>query len=227
MKNAYTFLAGLVLAGLLSCKPAATTDTAPAADAQGMAATGQGTPFTVDAPRSLVKWSASKPTGTHNGIVPISSGALTFDNGQLTGGQVEINMAGIEVHDLEGEYRQSLEGHLRGTTPGKEEDFFNTGKYPTATFTITRIAPLANDPTGTHLVTGDLRIKDITKPVTVKARVDASAGTAVKISTDPFVIDRAAWDVRFKSKKFFADLGDDFINDEVTIQLELGALQQS
>jgi hypothetical protein len=41
------------------------------------------------------------------------------------------------------------------------------------------------------------------------------------------VIDRAAWDVRFKSKKFFADLGDDFINDEVTIQLELGALQQS
>ncbi len=200
MKNAYTFLAGLVLAGLLSCKPAATTDTAPAADAQGMAATGQGTPFTVDAPRSLVKW---------------------------TGGQVEINMAGIEVHDLEGEYRQSLEGHLRGTTPGKEEDFFNTGKYPTATFTITRIAPLANDPTGTHLVTGDLRIKDITKPVTVKARVDASAGTAVKISTDPFVIDRAAWDVRFKSKKFFADLGDDFINDEVTIQLELGALQQS
>jgi polyisoprenoid-binding protein YceI len=227
MKNAYSILAALVLAGLLGCKPAATTDTAPASDAQGVAATGQGTVFNLDAPRSQVKWSASKPTGTHNGIVPIASGTLTLDNGQLTGGQVEINMAGIEVHDLEGDYRQSLEGHLRGTTPGKEEDFFNTNKYPTATFTVTQIAPLANDPAGTHLLTGDLRIKDITKPVTFKARVDTSAGTAVKISTDPFVIDRAAWDVRFKSKKFFADLGDDFINDEVTIQLELGALQQS
>jgi hypothetical protein len=63
--------------------------------------------------------------------------------------------------------------------------------------------------------------------VTFKARVDASAGTAVKITTDPFVIDRATWEVRFKPKKFFADLGDDFINDEVSIQLELGALQQS
>lgn len=227
MKNAYILLAGLVLAGLLSCKPAATTDTAPATDAQGLAASGQGAVFTVDAPRSQVKWSASKPTGTHHGIVPITSGSLTLDNGQLTGGQVEINMAGIEVHDLEGDYRQSLEGHLRGTTPGKEEDFFNTNKYPTATFTVTQIAPLANDPAGTHMVTGDLRIKDTAKPVSFKARIDASAGTAVKISTEPFVINRAAWDVRFKSKSFFADLGDDFINDEVTIQLELGALQQS
>ena len=227
MKNAYTLLAGVVLAGLLSCKPAATTDTAPASDAQGIAASGQGTVFTVDAPRSQVMWSASKPTGTHTGIVPITSGSLTLDNGQLTGGHVEINMAGIEVHDLEGEYRQSLEGHLRGTTPGKEEDFFNTGKYPTGTFTVTQIAPLANDPVGTCMVTGDLRIKGIAKPVTCKARVDASAGTAVKISTEPFVINRAEWDVRFKSKTFFADLGDDFINDEVTIRLELGALQQS
>src|SRR5690606_24870037 len=120
MKNAYSILATLVLAGLLGCKPAATTDTTPASDAQGVAATGQGTVFNLDAPRSQVKWSASKPTGTHNGIVPIASGTLTLDNGQLTGGQVEINMAGIEVHDLEGDYRQSLEGHLRGTTPGKE-----------------------------------------------------------------------------------------------------------
>lgn len=226
MKNAFSLLAGLVLAVFLSCKPAATTDTAADPDAQGVAASGQGAVFTLDAPRSQVKWSASKPTGTHHGIVPITSGTLTFDNGQLTGGQVEINMAGIEVHDLEGEYRQNLEGHLRGTTPGKEEDFFNANKYPTATFTVTHIAPLANDPSGTHTVTGDLRIKDITKPVTFKARVDASAGTAVKISTDPFVINRAEWDIRFKSKSFFADLGDDFINDEVTIQLELGALQQ-
>lgn len=226
MKYTVTLVACLMVAGMIGCKPSGATEGETSTDSTLTAGTATGTAFNLDISRCRVSWSASKPTGTHNGIVPIQSGTFYMADGQITGGQIELNMAGIEVHDLEGEDRQNLEAHLRGTNLEKSDDFFQTVKYPTATFVLGQSASLAGDPAGTHLIQGDLRIKDITRPVSFKATVDATAGTAIKITTESFQIDRTQWDIRFKSRKFFDDLKDDFINDEITLQLEIGALQQ-
>ena len=185
----------------------------------------QGDAFQVDVPRSQIKWNAFKPTGEHHGIVPISGGTIYVDGDLITGGSIKINMAGLEAHDMDADMKEDLESHLKGTAPGKEEDFFNVGKFPTATYTILSSSRLENDPVGTHMINGELTIKDITKPVSFKATLDMGSGNAIKATTEPFVIDRTQWDIKFKSKKFFDDLKDDFVNDEIKLEITLGAIK--
>lgn len=184
-----------------------------------------GTAYQVDVPRSELKWNAYKPTGTHFGIIPIAGGKIYVDKGIITGGTIDFNIAGIEVRDLEGGEKAQLEDHLRGNVPGKEDDFFNVRKFPTASYTITGSTKLENDPLGTHLIQGNLTIRNITNPVNFKANVDLASGAALKAVAEPFVIDRSLWEIKFKSKKFFDNLKDDFVNDEVKMELTIGALQ--
>lgn len=223
MKNLIWLCLGLLLT-FGACKPK--TETAETTDTTTVdAGTIQNGTYAIDAPRSKVKWTGSKPTGSHNGIIPVSGGTLQVQDGLITGGTVEINVAGVEVSDLTGEGKQKLETHLKGDG-SSEDDFFNTAKYPTATFTVTSSRKLENDPEGTHEVTGDLKLKDVTKPITFKATVDGGSGMAIKAVTKPFLIDRTDWNVKYGSKKIFTDLKDDFINDEVSVELELGAIKQ-
>ena len=207
---------------LVSCKSkGAEESTAAVADESNPV----GVAYQVDIPRTELKWNAFKPTGTHHGIIPVTKGMIYVKDDMITGGSVEFNMAGLEVKDLDGEMKEKLETHLKGTVEGKEDDFLNVGKFPTATYTIKGSTKLENDPLGTHMINGDLTIKGITKPVSFKAVVDLASGTALKAVAEPFVIDRTEWDIKFKSKKFFEDLKDDFINDEVKLELTVGAVQ--
>ena len=77
-----------------------------------------GTTFNVDTAASKVVWTGTKVTGKHTGTVNIKSGSLTVDNGALTAGNVVLDMNSISSTDLEGEYKEKLDGHL------KADDFF-------------------------------------------------------------------------------------------------------
>ncbi|MEP6794704.1 MAG: YceI family protein [Saprospiraceae bacterium] len=165
---------------------------------------------------STVKWIGSKPTGTHNGTVPVAGGGMNVEGDNITSGSIQLDMTQLKVLDPTGDMGKSLEEHLKGTAPGKEEDFFNTGKYSTATYTITSTSKLENDPEATHLINGNLTIKDITKPVSFKARIEM-IDKGMVVSAAPFNIDRTDFDIRFKSKKFFENLKDDYVNDEFQI----------
>lgn len=220
----FTLFALLSTAVLItSCNSKGTTETSTETTTTTGKATGIAYPL--DAPRCELKWMAFKPTGSHYGIVPITGGTVYVDGDIITGGSVEINMSGLQVQDAQGEMKAKLEGHLKGTVPGKEDDFFNVGKFPMATFDILGSTKLENDPLGTHMINGNLTIKGITKPISIKSVLDFSSGVALKATTEPFVIDRSQWDVKFKSKSFYDDLKDDFINDEVKIELTLGAVK--
>lgn len=223
----HLFLYSILLVGLtiVSCK-SKTTEEQPESTPVPLGTMHTGDAYKIDVPRTELKWMAFKPAGNHYGIVPVNGGTIFVKEGNITGGIIDINMAGLEVQGMEGEMKENLQNHLRGTAPGKEEDFFNVVKYPSATFTITSVAKLESDPVGTHMVTGNLTIKDITKPVSFKATIDMASGSAMKVTTEPFVIDRTQWDIKYKSKKFFADLKDDFINDEIKIEIILGAVKE-
>lgn len=184
------------------------------------------TRYEIDAARSEVKWKGFKPVGSHEGVVPVSGGFFTVSDGVITGGQVDIDLANLRVNDLEGEQKANLEGHLKGTVAGKENDFFNTVQYPKAKYVIKSTSKLDNDPEGTHMINGELTIKDITRPVSFKAIVDMGAGDAIKVTTPAFDIDRTEWDIRFKSKKFFDDLRDDFVNDNIQLQITAGGVKR-
>ena len=207
---------------LVSCKSKGTEESTATT---GGESNPSGVAYTIDIPRTELKWNAFKPTGTHFGIIPVIGGTIYVDNELITGGNVDFDLTKLEVKDLEGEYKEKLETHLKGTVAGKEDDFFNVGKFPTANYKITGSTKLENDPLGTHMINGELTMKGITKPVSFKAVVDMASGTALKAVAEPFVIDRTNWDIKFQSKKFFSDLQDDFINDEVKLELTVGAVK--
>ena len=120
-------------------------------------------------------------------------------------------MTTITSTDLEGEYQQKLNGHL------KSDDFFGIEKFPEAKFVITKVAKDSKN--GSFAVTGNLTIKSTTKPVSFKAQlVNGGAGI---IAVADIVIDRSEYDVRYGSGSFFDDLGDKTIYDDFTLSINL------
>ena len=155
---------------------------------------------------SNVTWKAYKVTGSHTGTVKLLSGALVFDEGKLSGGDFTVDMTSLISTDLEGEYKGKLEGHL------KSDDFFGVANHPTSSLVFTNVEASGKN---SYKVTGDLTIKNITKPVTFEVSVYGSKATAT------MKIDRATYDVRYGSGSFFDNLGDKTIYDEFDLVVDL------
>ncbi len=109
-----------------------------------------------------------------------TSGSITWDKDAKTASvDITINMASVDTGDEE------FDKHIKGA------DFFDTAKFPTATFKSTSVEFAGDKPTA---VTGDLTIKGITKQVTLdithfdskthpmrkKAALGANATTHIK-----------------------------------------------
>jgi polyisoprenoid-binding protein YceI len=156
----------------------------------------------IDLTQSTIKWKGSKITGSnHHGLISPKSSSLTVEEGKVVSGSVVMDMNSLTVSDLEGEKAQKFLGHMMN------EDFFEVGKYPTATLDIKE----AKD----GEMVGELTIKGVTKafsfPVTLKD------GKYVGKTT----FDRTQFGIIYKSGNFFKDLGDKVINDEVEIEFEI------
>lgn len=167
---------------------------------------------------SSLKWTGKKLTGEHFGTVKIAKGNLIVEEGQLTGGSFTMDMKSIVVEDLtDPSYNKDLTDHLNSP------DFFDTANHPEATFEITGVEALATaDAAGnTHTISGNLTIKGITNGIKFPAAVTLADGKATAKAT--FAIDRTLWDIKFKSGKFFPELGDKAISDEIGFELALQA----
>lgn len=208
----------LIAAGMLTfaaCTSAPEADEAATAEKQE-AATGAGLTLTVDTTASKVTWAGTKPTATHVGVFKLSTGSLVVDNGNIAGGSFVIDINSLEDQDLTGEFKQKLEGHL------KSPDFFDVAKFPTAKFEITKVEPFDSTKqtsllTGaTHLISGNLTLKDSTKNVTFPAKVNI-AGEKVHAEAD-FNIDRTEWGMNYKGPNNPADW---VIKKEVNLKLNI------
>lgn len=212
----FVFLIG----ALASCK----NDKGAAATVGSAAETAAavGTDYAVDAAASKVMWEGSKPAGSHNGTVNVSTGTVAVNGGEVTGGNFTLDMTSISVLDLEGDQKAYLESHLKGAADDNADDFFNVNKYPTATFAITKVTKLENDPAGSHLVYGNLTMRDVTKEVGFKASVQATDG-AIMVTSPKFTIDRTQWGIKYNSDQFFDNLKDKVIKDDISLQINLVA----
>lgn len=171
-----------------------------------------------------IHWEGYKPAlaTTHKGTVNVSDGQFTMKEGKIVSGSITIDMATITDTDLEGEQKQKLEAHLKGSAPGKEDDFFNVSKYPTGKFEITNTTPIDNNPEANTMVYGNLTLRDITKPVSFPANINVQNGT-LTATTPLFKIDRTEWDIKVLSKKFFPNLTDGFVDDQFGLRIEARA----
>jgi polyisoprenoid-binding protein YceI len=218
------FLAGIV-ATFAACASGGSKTEATAAKTSGEVTYNE--VYAVNTGDSELGWQGWKPTGTHFGTVNIANGELMINDGQLVGGTFTMDMTSIVVLDLEDpEYNAKLTGHL------KSADFFEVETFPTATFEITGIKQVdgnavdlskeKGDIVPNHAITGNLTMKGISKSITFNARVNM-AENQITAKTNQFFIDRAEWNVQYGSKKFFDDLKDKFINDEMGITINLVA----
>lgn len=165
--------------------------------------------FSVDTNESVISWKGYKVTGEHSGTINIKNGDLKFEEGALVGGGFDIDMTSLKVTDIQGEYAQKLEGHL------KSGDFFGVDKFPSAKFVITKIS--AKGTPGDYKVTGDLTIKETTKEIRFYAHVNEDR----KSATAEITIDRTDFDVRYGSGSFFDSLGDKTIYDDFDLNVKL------
>jgi polyisoprenoid-binding protein YceI len=148
-------------------------------------------------------------TGLHSGAEPNPrvgyftsfKGELTFDeNKMLTGGDVEIDTGSLTTPI------QKLSQHL------KSPDFFDVRQYPKATFKVTKVEPTPIASAPTSKVTGDLTIRDQTKPVTFPAIVRSNGDGSFTLESK-FDIERS---------KFGMTFGPDRVVDKVTIIVHVG-----
>ena len=164
-----------------------------------------GTPTKLNVSSSVVKWIGTKVTGKHNGTVKIKEGEVWVDGEKITGGKFVLDMTTIENADLDGEWKEKLEKHLKDT------DFFEVGKFPTATFETTKIDQDASKLT----VTGNLEIKGITKSITFPATIQKDDAKKILGAKANFNINRQDWGIVYKGKI------DDVIRDEINLDLDL------
>ena len=165
----------------------------------------------INTSESSVEWVGKKVTGQHNGTVAVKNGELVIKDGKLEGGSFVIDMTSITSTDLEGEYLQKLNGHL------KSDDFFGVESYPEAKFKITSVT--AKGSNGRFQIAGEMTIKSTTKPVNFDAQLVNNGNKVVAVAD--IVIDRSEFDVRYGSGSFFDDLGDKTIYDDFTLSVNL------
>lgn len=161
---------------------------------------------------TVIKWHGEKIVGSkHFGTIDLKEGWLTSDGKSITGGEFIIDMNSIKNEDLkDADSRAKLEGHL------KSADFFGVDKYPLSKLVITGGGQFTG---GKATIKGNLTIKEATHPVEFTVQESKSGGLTTYTATVAF--DRSLYDVRYGSGKFFSNLGDNVIMDEINIDVSL------
>ncbi|MFD2574482.1 YceI family protein [Spirosoma soli] len=201
------FLTGLVAVAVLASTSAFV--------GRGVDSPGKKAPaaYKVDTQKSVLNWNGKKVTGEHSGTVKLGDGSLTVDGNKLTGGTFTFDMNSITCTDLtDAGYNAKFIGHM------KSEDFFNTAKFPTSTFKITKVTPKGGN---AYDITGNMTIKGITNAVTFPATVKMN-GNSIE-ADGKATLDRTKYDIRYGSKSFFENIGDKAIYDDFTVEIKLVA----
>lgn len=159
--------------------------------------------YTLDTSASVINWKGSKKIVdvSHVGTLALKEGSVVVTNGALASGTFAIDMNSLKDDG------SGVGKHLLSA------DFFDVTTYPTATFTLTKMLD--------GVVSGDLTIKGVTKPVTFPVSLEEKAATIT--AKGMVALDRTQWGIKYGSDQFFKDLGDKVIKDTIDISLVLVA----
>ena len=162
--------------------------------------------------KSNVKWYGDEITGKqHYGSLKFKEGDIILTgtgkiSDKIISGNFIVDMTSLNVEDLTGRGKNSLEGHL------KSDDFFSVNKFNFAYLKILK----SNDPVnGVQTINGDLTIKGISHPVTFTMELNG------KKAKSNLIFDRTKYDVKFRSGNFFQNLGDKLIYDDIKLEVNL------
>ena len=166
--------------------------------------------YAVEISASKLIWTGKEvSTKQHNGTLNIKKGQIKISDKGLISGDIEIEMSTINTTDLQGRGKERLDGHL------KSPDFFDVKKHPVAFLKFQGNEKHFSD--GKLKFEGQLTIKNISHPISFFSTIENVNG---KLSARAEVtFDRSLYNVRFGSGKFFDNLGDRLIYDEISIDV--------
>lgn len=162
-----------------------------------------------------VNWSGAhtlKKDG-HQGTINVEGGEILVNQGQIISGKVTLDMNSIAVSDIKdpGE-RRDLESHL------KDSDFFETNKFPKATFSFDEVLP-STMPNFNWVLSGKLTMKGKTNPVNIPVKVSIE-GDVLRAESPAFPINRTLWGVNFQSG-ILGTVKDKMIDDNVPLMIKV------
>ena len=91
------FLLITLLAGLFACTSAPDSDEAKTTDAKTVDESKTGEKWNLNVSDSKIEWIGTKVSGYHTGIVPLKSGEILVNNGEVTGGKFVMDFANLVV----------------------------------------------------------------------------------------------------------------------------------
>lgn len=198
-------------------KPKAQVSDAPAASAKpntaaaasavvaaGTAAAGVKETLAIAADGSKVEFVGSKLTGRHEGHFTKLSGSIELVDGAVEKSKVSMT---IDTDSVTTD-ADKLTGHL------KSPDFFDTAKFPKATFESTAIR-VGGAAGATHTMAGNLDLHGVKKVISFPATITVAADSVS--ATAEFVINRKDFGIVYAGK------ADDLIRDDVVLKLSLKA----
>jgi len=232
--NTKTLLINTVAATFIfvACKNAPKSDEAKTTEAKEVSTAKTGESWKVSTTESTVEWVGTKVSGYHTGTVPLKSGEIIVDNGEVKGGKFVMDLANMKVSgpkSSDAKSNEKLLGHL------KSADFFDVEKNPEGVFELTDIKAytgnVAKDSTDprvseinkykvtdpTHTVSGNLTLKGVTKNIEFPARITVSGNSAEAVAK--FNIDRKDWGIVYPGKP------DDLIRDAIHLGISIKAMK--
>ena len=142
------------------------------------------------------------------------SGTLHLDEADVTNSAIDvtINVASVDTRD------EKRDAHLRSA------DFFDVENFPIMTFKSTKVEQNSKDRLS---IPGDLKIRDISRPVVLDAELGGRGGTpwgseVISYSAET-TISRRDWNMEFNIP---LDGGGVVVGDKVKIAVELEAIKQ-
>ncbi len=169
---------------------------------------------------STLGWEGKAVTHGHIGTIQFTSGDLLVNGNQVVGGTVVVDMKTLKATDItDAANHAKFVGHM------SSDDFFNAEKYPTSTFKITSVKPIAGakGDVDNATITGEMTIKGVTQQISFPAKVGVKNGVAA--ATGKVTIDRTKFGLKYGSKTFFDSIGDKAIYDEFTLAFNVVAKQ--
>lgn len=201
-----------------SLSPSAATSPAPETAPAPPPAVPDGT-FVLDTEKSVIRWTGKNLLNHHEGTVRLRSGEIVINHGHLKHAYFTIDMRTLACADLtDATWNTKLIQHLMAA------DFFDTARFPEATFSAESVTPIAKATPGmpSHQLTGLLTLRGKTDELTFPSIIGSPDGQTLGAQAE-LHFDRTRWGALFGSGKFFDRLGQHLVNDLVHIHVKIVA----
>lgn len=158
--------------------------------------------------KSAFNWIGYGEIGNYSlsGTLKLNNGTYTIQNDSLISTNIVFDMSSIESK------QEGLADHL------KNADFFDASLYPTAQFVLNNRVVIQN----TMIIKGNLTIKGITRELSIPIKHKLFNDCRIFEGTASF--NRTLFNIKYNSKDFFSNLGDQAIKNNIDIYFKIVAL---